>query len=259
MARGVKADREREAALLTEEYLEGLKPRAARYWVWDTGKVGGFAVLVHPSGIMTFYLVRRHAGRTEKTSYGSWPATKVAAARDRAAVGGGEYGKGQSPAVAKRTAKLAARAAVPLSEAWEAYRVARLAVGGEKRAAAVAKEAWTWARHVAPTFGKRPLSAITRADVARWHAAASVKREVPGAKKPRQVGGAVSANRAKALLSAIFAHWQRVTGGELVNPCAGVRKNRETARGRYLTAGELRAWWTAVLAAPPTTARPWRC
>ncbi len=256
MARGVKAGAERESELLTEEVVEALKPGEARRFVWDT-KYPGFAVRVYPSGVRSFYLVRKHGGKAEYLSLGAWPATKVDAARKKAEAKGGVYGAGGSPVVAKRAEKAAARARVLVSEAWQAYRLARLAAGGEKRAKAVANEVLTWTRHLEPTFGKRPLAGITRAEVARWHAAASVKRDrppVPGKEDKRgcrTVGGAVAANRAKALLSAIFSHWQRVTGGELPNPCAGVRKNRERPRGRYLTAGELRKWWEAVLAAPP--------
>ena len=154
MARGVKADHKREAAFLTEEVVKGLKPRAGRWWCWDT-KVAGFAVLVHPGGVKTFYLVRRHGGKVEKLTFGTWPKVKVAAARGRAADKAGDYGKGKSPVQAKRAEKAAAlaekaaaRAAVPVAEAWGAYKVARLANADERRKRAVRFEVWTWGKRV---------------------------------------------------------------------------------------------------------------
>jgi len=256
MARGVKAGRARETVALTEEAVAALVPTATRRRVWVEG-IPSLCVVVHQSGSRVFCLVRKHGGAAEYLKLGAWPVTKCDAARRLALAKLGEHGKGESPAQAKRATAAAARARVRLNEAWEAYKAHRLAGADERRQHGVKLEEWTWKLHLAPTFGDRPVDEITRAEVARWHAAASVKRELPTAKEakkakkgPRTVGGAVAANRAKALLSGIFSHWIVVTGSTLVNPAHGVKMNRETARTRYLTPGELRRWWAAVLAAP---------
>jgi integrase len=68
----------------------------------------------------------------------------------------------------------------------------------------------------------RPLSAITRQDVAAWHAALTRQH------------GPVGANRGLSLLSPVFttARFEGVFRGD--NPCAGIQQNPEHARERYL-------------------------
>ncbi|MCU0290412.1 MAG: integrase family protein [Thermoanaerobaculaceae bacterium] len=242
MPRGVKAGCKREEGLLTEEVVEGLRPRSGRWWFWDS-KYPGFAVRVHPSGVRTFYLIRKHDGKTEHLSLGSWPAVKCDKARKQAEAKGGKYGEGGSPVQAKRAAKAKARAQVKLSEAWERYQAARLAHADDRRKRAVRFEVWTWGKHLEETFGSRAVDSLTRAEVARWFLGLTAK------------AGPVGANRARALLSGILSFWAGQVEADLPNPCRGVKPNRETGRERYLSAGELRAWWAAVLAAPAQDTR----
>lgn len=242
MARGVKVGRKRESELLTEEVVRALKPGPSRRFVWDT-KYPGFGVRVHPSGAKAFYLVRKHEGRTEYLCLGSWPAVKCDRARKKAEAAGGLYGAGGSPVAAKRAQKAAARARVFLSEAWARYKEARLANADERRQRAVRFETWTWGKHLQETFGSRPVNAITRPEVARWFLEVTAK------------AGPVAANRARALLSGIMNFWAAQVEADLQNPCRLVKPNRETGRKRYLSAGELRAWWKAVLEAPEPDTR----
>lgn len=57
--------------------------------------------------------------------------------------------------------------------------------------------------------------------------------------------GAVSANRARGALSAIFA-WAIREGLAEINPVIGTHKRQEQSRDRVLSAGELRAIWEAL-------------
>lgn len=242
MARGVKAGCEVEKILLTEESVADLEPGPRRRKVWDTA-FPGFCVVVHTSGVRSFFLVRKHEGTAEYLNLGSWPAVKVAAARKRARAEGGDYGKGGSPVQAKRARKVKARAEVKLSEAWKAYQAARLANADQRRERAVRFEVWTWGKHLEETFGSRAVDSLTRAEVARWFLDLTAK------------AGPVGANRARALLSGILSFWAGQVEADLPNPCRGVKPNPETGRARYLSGGELRAWWKALLAAPEQDTR----
>lgn len=79
-----------------------------------------------------------------------------------------------------------------------------------------------------PVFGAMHLARVTPAHVAQF------------LKEEKKAGSAVSANRARAVLSAAFAY---ALGEQLVerNPCHGVRRNKERPSRRYVKDAELQA------------------
>jgi integrase len=81
--------------------------------------------------------------------------------------------------------------------------------------------------HVAPQVGSVKAVALTRVEVQRAHSAISKR-------------GKYSANRAVALLSAAYG-WGAKNGyvPEGLNPAAGIDRNKENGRERFLTADEL--------------------
>ncbi len=84
---------------------------------------------------------------------------------------------------------------------------------------------------------------ITEADVQALH-----KRISDGVKRGEwKYGGPGAANRTLALLSAIF----RFAGRRADNPVAGVRRNAEVERERFLQVDELPRFFEAVQAEPP--------
>lgn len=86
-------------AELNDTRIRALKPRATRYEVADRD---GLMVEVHPSGRMTWRYRYRLGGRREKVTLGTYPATGLKAARDRAREAQRQVEAGQSPARAAR-------------------------------------------------------------------------------------------------------------------------------------------------------------
>jgi integrase len=84
-------------------------------------------------------------------------------------------------------------------------------------------------RRLVPVFGLTPLDQIKPRHIFQY----LTKRS-----------SAVAANREIAVLSAIF-NWSRASGlTDASNPCAGIRRNVETGRDRYITDAEFRCLMT---------------
>lgn len=78
------------------------------------------------------------------------------------------------------------------------------------------------------TFGQMRIASLTTADVAKY------------LEKRKRQGRAHGGNRERAVLSAAFEFDLR-NGCATVNPCRGVRRNKEKPRKRYVTTPELQA------------------
>lgn len=78
------------------------------------------------------------------------------------------------------------------------------------------------------TFGQMRIASLTTADVAKY------------LEKRRREGRAHGGNRERAVLSAAYEFGMR-NGYASVNPCRGVRRNKEKPRKRYVTTEELQA------------------
>jgi hypothetical protein len=61
----------------TDETIEALKPRTARYEVWDEARKG-FGVRVSPRGIMSFVWVYHFAGKPRRLTFGTYPRLSLA-------------------------------------------------------------------------------------------------------------------------------------------------------------------------------------
>lgn len=226
----------------TKTELLALQPEQKRYLVRHPDYLPLYLV-VFPSGAKRWYVDFKVGRKHEREKVGKFPELGI---DDALKVAKGKVGRastGNSPAEARRSEKAKKLAQVPLPEAWEAYKAHRLAHADERRKRAVRFEEWTWGKHVQKAFADRLVDSLTRADVARWFVDLTAK------------SGPVAANRARALLSGILTFWAGQVELGMLNPCREVRPNREKGRERYLSAGELRAWWRAVLATPEVDSR----
>ncbi|MGH9928793.1 MAG: tyrosine-type recombinase/integrase, partial [Pyrinomonadaceae bacterium] len=88
----------------------------------------------------------------------------------------------------------------------------------------------------------RRLSKILKADFAQLHSLISKKHHV-------------TANRVLALISSIFSWAIRAGLWEYANPAAGIAKNREKSRDRFLQADELPQFFQALVAEENETLR----
>jgi integrase len=214
---------------ITKRSVEALKPAADRdVFLWDTGDgaLKGFGVKVTPSG-RKVYLVQYRAGAGGRGSpvrrytigvHGPWTAE---AARDAAGEILHQVKNGQDP----QADKAAERRAETLAAFAERY----LAEHAEtkKKPTSVRMDKINLQRHVLPALGRRKLSDIERADVARLHHA---MRATPGA-----------ANRVYALMHKMFdlaEKWGLRPDGS--NPCRDIEKYPEKRRERFLSSDEIR-------------------
>lgn len=88
----------------TKKNISELPSRESRYEVQDS-KVPGLYLRVSPTGVKTFYLLRRINGALERIRIGRFPAATPEVARQRAEQLNAEITLGKNPAAIKRDAK----------------------------------------------------------------------------------------------------------------------------------------------------------
>jgi len=222
-----------------------LPPRGQRATVYDT-KVQRLAVRVTDAGKRTYYVVQRTATRVVWVRVGTFPDITVEQARKLASSIVGAFADGKDPTATKREE----RAQITLGEAFEQY-MARHIAAKRKRTGDDLRQMWERClgtlpdvpkkKHARPRskhpggvdWQRRKLNSIDRADVTALHHA--LGKTTP-----------IVANRVVELLSAIY-NWARKDGGAAVaNPAAEIAGFDEQERDRFLQAGELPKFFTAL-------------
>lgn len=214
---------------LTDTKLRTLRPRASRYEVADRD---GLLIEVHPSGRMTWRYRYRLDGRREKVSIGSYPATGLKAARDRAREAQRMVESGLSPARAARLQ--AARQRV------DTEMIQTVADLGERWLAEVLQPANKnpkqdeiyFRRDLLPRLGRLRPDEVTTADVRAC------------IDSVRKRGHGQAARRVRSVAKRLFDY---AAGHGLVrwNPAGVIRPTDiapTTSRARVFTDDELRAW-----------------
>lgn len=106
--------------------------------------------------------------------------------------------------------------------------------------------------HVRPAIGKKAANKVTRSDISKMHEKIAIKQA-----GQRQIGGTYVANKALAIVSAMF-NWAALQGliVEGHNPATKIEKFKEQQRERYLTGEEIERLG-AVLVEAETTGLPY--
>jgi integrase len=242
--------------------VDAAQPEATAYRLWDAD-LRGFGLKVLPSGAKTYFVwyragEGRAAARREFTiaRHGELTPEK---ARQEAAKVLSRVRLGEDP---QRNRKRA-RQDMTMAALCDLY----LAEGvTTKKASTVATDRSRIGAHIKPLLGRRPVPAITPADVERFLAdVASGKTAVvrkPTKKAaakartserrrrtdPAAQGGRGTATRTVGLLGAIFTFAQR-QGLRPDNPVKGVARFKDRQSQRYLTAAELGQLANAMTAA----------
>jgi integrase len=206
----------------TKPSVKALQPESKRYDVHDDSDTPGLVVTVQPSGLRTWYLVRRVGHRVERIRIGRADVLDPERARKKAAKLNGEIADGRSPSAERR----AIRAEMELGALWEQFKKRH---GPRKRSFYTDESRWK--THLADWQGRK-LSSITRTDVN------GLLEKIAG-------DSPVTANRVRTLLGTMYSK-AREWGAEVENPVAGTRRNRETSKTRYLSPDELRRFLEAV-------------
>ena len=210
---------------LTDARIRSLRPKQARYEVWDTEP--GFGLRIAPSGRKSFIYLYRFEGRPRRFTLGVYPRMPLADAREALAKAAKLLDKGVDPA----EQELAARKDIRDSESF-----AELAHEWIERHAKPKRKTWQEAKRLLeadaiPAWGRRKANSITRRDVIRL------------IEQIMDRGAPVVANRNLTLLKQLFKFGvQR----DIIDDSPAVfvdRPAKEIPRDRFLSEDEIRALW----------------
>jgi len=205
--------------------LKEALPERGHRDVWDDEVAGLLYRLTKGGGV--FYLCKWAVGAQRWLRIGSFPATSVKDARDRAVELLSDINKGGRPWDERK----ALRSEETLADLWRMFEV-EYAIK-QKRASSLAADRSIWRGMLEPWGGKRSLSGITREEVKRL-----VEKKAESAP--------VRANRVAALLSTMFNWAIREKGWKGANPAKGIKRNKEHSRDRFMRPGELRAMFLSL-------------
>lgn len=211
-------------------------PPGQRAYYNDT-KVRGLQLLVTERGAKTFYLYRRVAGKPYRYHLGKWPDLPLELARKKAEGARGRAALG-ADLRAERRKEEAQR--ITLNDAFEAFKRARTSLKPRtiydyERYLKVAFKAWA----------DRPLVDITKEKVAARH------RQLTDESGPAYADGAMRFLR--ALVNFSQYQYESPEGAPLLpdNPVRRLSQtrtwNKVKRRTTYITAGQLKPWFAAVL------------
>ena len=205
---------------LTKRSVESARPGAHDLFLWDT-EVSGFGCKVTPRGRRVFILQYWANGRARRVTLGRYGSDLTAdQARTKARRLRGQVADGGDPAADRAEARLMPT----LATFAERYLAEHAEV--KKKPSSIESDERNLRLHVLPALGRLRVDRITRADVARFHAA---MKDKPGA-----------ANRCLSLLSKMLGlaeAWGLRSDGS--NPCRYVEAYPERKMERYLSDAEL--------------------
>lgn len=205
---------------LTQRVVEGARPKADRYWLWDD-QVKGFGCRIAPAGRRTYYVKYRTLTSTQRLmKLGDHGILSLRQARDHAKEMLAAVRRGEDPAQARQEG----RAAPVMADLGE--RFLREYARVHKKPSSVRMDEKNLERHILPWLGARKVAEVTHAEVARLHQ--RIGEKTPGA-----------ANRVLALLSKMFnlaEKWSLRRAS--TNPCRHVTKFKERKIERYVAASE---------------------
>jgi len=259
-------EQDRRVERLGKRTVDAAKPKAAAYRVWDAD-LKGFGLKVSPRGLKTYFVwyragQGRTAARREYTIARHGEMTPEEA-RDEAANVLSRVRLGEDP----QSKRQRARSEMDVSALCDWYLKDGVAL---KKESTLASDRARIKAHIIPLLGRRPVSGVTTADVARFlKDVAAGKTATPrkpnmaalkakGLKgralaqadrrrrtDPASKGGKGTATRTVGLLGAIFAFAVR-EGLRADNPVRGVEKFRDRQSQRFLSAEELARLTTAL-------------
>ena len=223
---------------LNEKTVREAENLGRDYQIFDTD-VRGFSITIYPSGNRAFTLDYRIAGRQRRMVIGRWPEWNTVAARERAKELRRDIDEGIDP-LGKREASRGAPRINDLIARYLAEHTPHLAPRN------AADQHTIMHKLVAPDWGKRLVTEITKADVEKLLAKIAAGRARPSKEKPnnraRKLQGAkptpVRANRVGEVLRKMFTlaiGW----GMRADNPASGFRRRIENERERFLTPEEI--------------------
>lgn len=194
--------------------------------------VRGFGLRVTAKGAKSFILNYRVKGRERRITIGQYPAWSVAAARKQAEEYRRQINIGADP-LEERTA---IRDAPTVKDLFDRYALEHLPTKAPRSAA---DDHSMWVKDILPELGPKKVADLTASDCDRLHRFIASSR-------PTRANRVIEVLR-KALNLAIRWGWLER------NPAAGVRRNPEKKRTRYLSRDEIQSLREALAEHPQRT------
>lgn len=230
-------------AKLTKRAVDALAPpQQGQVFLWD-GEMRGFGVRALPSGVKSYVLQYRAAGRSRRLVLGRHGVLTVEQARNDAREKLVAVTKGIDPAMGRAHAGRA----ITVAEVCDWYLAAAAAgelLGRKRRpikASTLAMDRSRIEQHIKPLLGARQVRSLMLADIETAQASIAAGRTARArhsARGGRTAGGPGVASRTMSTLHALLEHALRL-GRIATNPARGVRRLAGTPRERRLSAGEL--------------------
>jgi integrase len=252
------------SARISKRTVDGAKPEAARYVLWDTD-LKGFGLRVTPQGTKTYVARYRagggRAGVLRQAVVGRHGPLTADEARDEARLILASAAKGGDP----QADRAKVRADITLADLCDLYLKEGVST---KKASTVYTDKVRIERHIKPLLGRKRVNAITSGDVERWmhdvaagKTAASIKPsrgqvrsgEAPKGTETRRRtdpiarGGKGTAARTAGLLGGIFTFATK-RGIRPDNPTVGLERYRDRTAERFLSVKEMGALGEAMAA-----------
>ena len=204
-------------------------PKQGHLVTWDASPgMGGFGIRVSPTGRVSF-LVRYWNGTKERwKTLGAAPRMTLTDARKQAREKLRDAGAGIDPVEVERAAQVDRRAAEAqtvevLADEWLAALPQKTTRQGRRISPRTVEQYESCMRkYIVPQLGRRPVSQVTRREVAALLATATEK------------GGPYMGNRVVSVLSIFYSHLESieaVTSG--FNPARKPPRNPELRRGEH--------------------------
>ena len=204
-------------------------PESGWKYYYDT-KVPGLAVGVGSSGVKTYVLYKKINRRPERIKIGRTSDLTVDQARTKAIEHNGKVALGSNPADKKRLQ----RAEITFGDMFALYYEQHSKPYKKTHKEDLAKfNRYLSDRKYGINLAKRRLSEISISEVKTVFN--KIAEEHP-----------ITANRVLALISSVFSEAVRAELYKGLNPCRGVRRNKENKRSRFLTREELPAFFKAL-------------
>jgi integrase len=223
---------------LNEKNVRDAENLGRDYQIFDTD-VRGFSITIYPSGNRSFTLDYRVGGRQRRMTIGRWPEWNTVAARERAKELRRDIDEGIDPLSQKESAREAPRVGDMIAR-YLAEHTPHLAPRNATDQHTIMHKL------VAPDWGKKLVTEITKYDVEKLLTKIAAGRARPSKAKPnnraRKLQGAkptpVRANRVGEVLRKMFTlavGW----GWREDNPASAFRRRIENERERFLTPEEI--------------------
>lgn len=210
---------------LTDRLIRGLPPPPTGAVITYDADLPGFGIRITANGIRSFILNYVVNGRERRLTIGRFPTWSTTAAREQAKSLRRKVEAKIDPLEereAERRAAERSRSAPKVRDLFERYAVEHLP---RKAVRSAADDRSMWEKLILPQIGEIKVDLVSPVDIDALHAHVSLTRPV-------------RANRMVEVMRKAFnlaIRW----GWRTDNPAAGVHRNREDKRTRYLTASEI--------------------